>query len=407
MNILYISCLCSKAKYAEIFNNSKEKPGQQIQKYHRLMTEGLSKCENTKVTIISGLPVSRAATRKIYFKKQLECKNNISYIYLPFINLPICRHLALFISCFFSTLNFCIKNKDVIIICDILNISVSIGAILASKLSRVRSIGIVTDAPNFLDPNNKKKSNILRKSLMNIIRKINNNILNYVDSYVFLTEQMNELINGKQKPYVILEGQVDINMQNVYNSIENKYVKKICLYAGALKSIYGLDNLTEAFIKANIDGAELHIYGSGSFEEELKSICRKHKNIKYFGVVTNDVVVKEQLKATLLLNPRPTNEEFTKYSFPSKNMEYMVSGTPILTTKLPGMPQEYYPYIYLFDDETVEGMIKSIEYVLSKDSMELYIKGFKAKEFVLREKNNIKQAQKIIEMILTKGLMVK
>ena len=34
----------------------------------------------------------------------------------------------------------------------------------------------------------------------------------------------------------------------------------------------------------------------------------------------NDRVVEEQLRATLLVNPRPTTEAFTKYSFPSKNM---------------------------------------------------------------------------------------
>jgi hypothetical protein len=34
----------------------------------------------------------------------------------------------------------------------------------------------------------------------------------------------------------------------------------------------------------------------------------------------NDRVVEEQLRATLLVNPRPTAEAFTKYSFPSKNM---------------------------------------------------------------------------------------
>ena len=34
----------------------------------------------------------------------------------------------------------------------------------------------------------------------------------------------------------------------------------------------------------------------------------------------NDRVVEEQLRATLLVNPRPTAEAFTKYSFPSRNM---------------------------------------------------------------------------------------
>ena len=78
-------------------------------------------------------------------------------------------------------------------------------------------------------------------------------------------------------------------------------------------------------------------------------------NVKPFDFDWNDFDPSIVI-ATLLINPRFSNEEYTKYSFPSKNMEYMASGTPILTTKLPGMPKEYYEYIYLFEEESIEGM---------------------------------------------------
>ena len=102
----------------------------------------------------------------------------------------------------------------------------------------------------------------------------------------------------------------------------------------------------------------------GDFEEELKEICQEHTDIKYFGIVSNDIVVKEQLKATLLVNLRPTNEEYTKYSFPLKNMEYMVSSTPVLTSNLPGMPEEYKKYVYLIEAELVEGLTSTLRVIL-------------------------------------------
>jgi len=210
---------------------------------------------------------------------------------------------------------------------------------------------------------------------------------------------MNNIINKKSKPYIVIEGQVDLTMEQLNNLVENKYSKKICIYAGGLKKKYGLNILVEAFIKANIENAELHLYGNGDYEEELVEICKKYFNIKYFGVKLNDYIVKEEIKATLLINPRPSNEEYTKYSFPSKNMEYMVSGTPILTTKLSGMPKDYYPYVYIIEDETVSGLSKTLENILSKSVYELNAKGKSAKEFVLREKNNNVQTRKILEMI--------
>ena len=165
---------------------------------------------------------------------------------------------------------------------------------------------------------------------------------------------------------------------------------------------YGIKYLTEAFLKADIPYAELHIYGNGDFEEELIEICKTNHNVKYFGVRPNDEVVSNQLKSTLLINPRPTNAEYTKYSFPSKNMEYMVSGTPVLTTKLAGMPEEYYPYVYLIEEETVEGLEKKLAEVLSAHKEELHKKGTISKEWVLKNNNNVKQAEKIIRMLTKK-----
>ena len=131
----------------------------------------------------------------------------------------------------------------------------------------------------------------------------------------------------------------------------------------------------------------------------MKALSEKYDNVIYLGIAPNSEIVKSELRATLLVNPRPTNEEYTKYSFPSKNMEYMASGTPVLTTKLPGMPEEYNEYVYLLEDESAEGVCNALKEILTKPAEELYQKGKEAKEFVVREKNNVKQAEKLISLI--------
>ena len=65
----------------------------------------------------------------------------------------------------------------------------------------------------------------------------------------------------------------------------------------------------------------------------------------------------------------------------------MSSGTPLLTTRLPGMPADYYPYVYLFDDETTEAMTTKLNSVLTKSEEELEEKGKAAKKFVFSKKN--------------------
>ena len=110
-------------------------------------------------------------------------------------------------------------------------------------------------------------------------------------------------------------------------------------------------------------------------------------------------VVEKEMDATLLVNPRPTDEEYVKYSFPSKTMEYMASGTPVLTTRLPGMPAEYYPYVDFIDEETPEGIARALKRVLSRSEGELFSRGMDARAFILKTRNNLVQAEKILDML--------
>ncbi|WP_201319211.1 glycosyltransferase [Paenibacillus sp. EPM92] len=394
MKILYVSSLCSKKEYKKICEIAKSTISQPAQKYHVLMAEGFSLNQNVEVTALSARPISRRVSNRLFWTQKKERENTLTYLYLPFINFPLVRQLMIFIFSFFCTFIWGIKNKKAVIICDVLNMSVSYGALLAGKFLNRHVAGIVTDVPGFFAEDEGEVSIVNRVS-----KKINMILIFSLDSYVLLTEAMNEIVNPELKPYCVIEGQVDVNMLNTNNSLKQKYEQKICMYTGSLNRANGIDILIESFLKANLSNSELHIYGSGDYENEIIAITQKESHIYYHGSVHNDIVINEQLKATLLINPRPTNRLFTKYSFPSKNMEYMVSGTPTLTTKLPGMPKEYYKYVYLIEDETIDGISKTMKEIMSKSKDELHQKGLNAKEFVLREKNNAIQAKKIISMI--------
>lgn len=77
----------------------------------------------------------------------------------------------------------------------------------------------------------------------------------------------------------------------------------------------------------------------------------------------------------------------------------MSTGTPLLTTKLPGIPQDQYPYVYLMDDGSINAIYKGLKNVIDKPRIEIHSFGLAAKAFVLREKNNITQAKKIITIL--------
>ena len=80
-------------------------------------------------------------------------------------------------------------------------------------------------------------------------------------------------------------------------------------------------------------------------------------------------------------------------------MEYMASGTPTLTTKLPGMPEEYYPYVYLLEDESPDGVAEQLKNIFAQPFAERRKKALSARRFVLENKSNIVRAKEILAFL--------
>ena len=386
MNIVYAVTTCSDRTYARLFGEAREKPAFQSQKYHRLLIEGLAK--GAKVDVVANPPVNASLMNTGRIRLPEETEGGAQYHYIPALRNSILRMLAVGFGTFWGTLRY--GKKDSAVVVDCLNRVAALSALLAAKIRRIPCVGIVTDLPDMLSGSSFSK-------------KMANFVIHHCSHYVLLTEAMNGYLNQEGKPYVILEGQSDIAMEAVSPSLEEKLSPRVCLYAGGVRKKYGLQILAEGFLKADLPDAVLHIYGQGDYVEELKALSQKDSRIQYCGMLLSSQVVEKERTASLLINPRPTAEEYVKYSFPSKTMEYMASGTPVLTTRLPGMPKEYYPHVYFIEEETADGVAAALRKVLDHSQETLMEKGELARAFVLRERNNVVQASKILKMLQSKS----
>ena len=386
MRILYGFSNCTDKTFNAIMSESHTMSLQPDQKYHGLMIKGFSK-NGAQLQCLSGLPINRAVTSRILIRYQDEQEGNAHYHYITTLNLPIFRQLMIFCGTFFGVLK-AKKDENTYAVCDCLNLANAYGMTLAARLRKIPVISIVTDLPDM-----ERSSNLLKK--------INNKLFDMTDAFILLTEQMSRRVNKKNKPYIVLEGHVDSEapLPEEQTPYELSDGKKVVLYAGSLKKIYGIGYLVGGFLKAALPDSELHVYGDGDFREELEELSSRHPSVRYMGVKDNSEIVREEQKASLLANPRPIAPEYTKYSFPSKNMEYMVSGAPLLTTKLPGMPPEYEPYVYLIEEETEEGIANDINRILTKPFGERKRLAQSARDFVLRQKSNVVQTKKIMDFL--------
>lgn len=399
MTVVYLSSCCSDAKFEELRKKRITQKLPQAQKYHRLMMEGMASQLDVNLFSISALPINSEWTKKIVFHKEEETVNGVSYIYNTFLNLPILRQATRKIAAFREIKKIYKNNKDLVIVCDILNQSIAMAGRKAGKKYKLPVIGIVTDVPGYTSGARRNSISFYKRKIKEYAEKCAKNTLGKYDAYLFLTQEMNNVINKSDKPYIVLEGHCDSKMQSVDNSIKNKAHPKVIMYAGGIHKEFGIKRMVEAFCETKQNDWELHIYGDGNYQHELKELAIINPKVRYFGVQPNDLIVRKQLEATLLINPRLTDADYVKYSFPSKTMECMASGTPLLTTKLPGMPMEYYKYVYFINDESREGMKKTLESVFDKSEMEMHEFGNNAKRFILNNKTNIIQSKKFIEFI--------
>jgi len=399
MNIIYLSSGLSDKKFSALLEEGKIRDLPQAQKYHSLLVSGLSENDGVRITAISAVPANRSWTKKTVFKRETEWTKRVKYIYEGFINYPFIRQYTLLKSAEKEIKKIYKKKNDIVIIADVLNQSISIAALKCGKKYGIPVIGIVTDVPGYTSGAVRVQKKGIKTRILELADKIGQNNLSKYDGYLLLTEAMNEVVNKQDKPYIVIEGHSDKNMVSVNNEIENKEEPKVIMYAGGLHREYGIEMLTKAFLKGNFEGYKLVIYGDGNYKDELIELSEGNENLEFLGLRPNAEIVKRQLSATLLVNPRPTHQEFVKYSFPSKTMECMASGTPLLTTRLPGMPKEYYDYVKFIDEETEDGILSALSETLTLTEEELFSFGKAAKEFVMKEKTNDVQAKKLLKFI--------
>lgn len=324
-----------------------------------------------------------------YYKGVSPSRNNENVFDCSFINLPIISHLSK-TNAIKKKMKKCLKNDEKYVFIGYAMTPFIVECLIWANKNYKQSISclIIPDLPEYMRLGRKRTS-------FDIIKRISNEVLynkvRRVDSFVFLTKYMNEKEMFKSKPYVVIEG---IAKKTELNKVKNE---SMVLYTGTLDYKYGIRELVDSFIEIKNNKVKLTICGSGDQEEYIKNMSLKDKRIDFRGVITQEECIVLQQKALFLVNPRSSKELYTKYSFPSKTLEYMCSGRPVLTYKLPGIPQEYDNYLFYVED--YDSFTMALEVISRIPFDQLKDKGEKAYKFVQNKKNGLIQAEKIKIML--------
>lgn len=386
------SCLSNRL-HQRLYQQYGLTSGFAVQKYYKMLENGLAE-NGIEIKALSIIPIPRREAPFAFKRYPAEEEQNVSYHYVPYIRSGPLYHtflvFYLFAKVFWWSL---LHRRSGAVLCDVLMPAVCIGTSLGASFAGIRRIALATDMP-WMDSNRSlhyKELNVWGRWQMRRIPRFS--------AYVVLTHDADAKLNPLGKPSVIIEGFVDAASAESAPVPHRNPESRIILYAGGLNEKYGIACLCEAFLRLPDPDLRLVLYGDGPYVTALQELQRQDPRIIYKGTASNETVVDAERSADLLVNPRFSKEEYTFYSFPSKNLEYMSSGTPLVTTRLRGLPEEHLPFVYTFDEETVEGYASTLSDLLSRSREELSEQGKKAREWVLTSRNARVQVGKIVRMI--------
>ena len=397
MNILCLMGLFPEEYEEEILKSSLSGMQNAANKLQWAIVEGLNHQDGAQISILNSLFIGSYPRkyRKAVIPSFPFCVNgkeqgrNVGFLNLPFVKyFSKYRGLKKQIDQWVKGQAECEK---VVIAYAMTSPVVELLHYIKKKYPEVKCILFVPDLPEYMDVTNKSLAYSAVKKLH--ISHLRRNI-GKIDGYVFLTEYMKEWFD-RDVCYTVVEG---IYKENRVSSETEATRENVILYAGGLSEQYGVLELVEAFLHTKEKDWKLELVGDGPLLPTLKQMANDHDCLLIRGLLPNSEVLRRQKQVSILVNPRKGGQTFTKYSFPSKTIEYLASGTPMVGYRLPGIPDEYFKHIYEADpvDHGLEACLKKVM-LLSEQERNQF--GLSAQHFIQKEKNAKKQCSKIVKLI--------
>lgn len=411
MKYIFCSSIYDMQDYEKLTSKCKIPLSLADHNLNRNIILGLDEATGEPVTLINNVQIpSYPSYPRIFFrKKKWSHTPGAKDIHCGFINLPVLKHISRFHTTY-REIKKAVSTQGTVLCVDgqhtepspvlLLTYDVRLGIALAMnrakrKFPHIRTCIVMPDVPTEVLAASTGgkisfKAKMWAKVKMRFIRRF--------DSYVFVAEPMKEVVDVSKKPYTVVEG--------IYNNhqpplAEPTTDKKVIFYSGQLNPAYGMENLLEAFINLYEDHKDMQLWlcGNGRLVPKIRELAEACPGIQFFGYVSGERVRQLQAEATVLVNPRQNVGGLTRFSFPSKTMEYLASGRPVLGYRLDGIPREYDDYIQYVEDNSIKALQDKLLEICSLSAEKRREIGEKSRKFILENKNPKKQCAKIVTML--------
>lgn len=334
---------CVGDRYFERFSRDDPFPQVAAYKLESRILEALG-VAGVHVSTVASIAVSTFPKHaRIWFPfSVVDREGGAKGIVLPLINLPGLKMCVRFLGALYGLVRMGWSADGLLVYAA--HSPNLLAAFLYSKFFAKPYYVYVPDLPSYMDMG--LKVSWLRRCLKRVDSVLLDWLLCSSSGLLVVSKAMVEdNVSWSRKPFMVLEGVSDNCPLARKGEVS---VRGPIFYSGGVNKAYGIVELVEGYLSSGVS-CDLVICGRGDLEAYLKDMSMRHASIKYLGYVSPSHVAELQSGASLLVLTRDPAQSYTRYSFPSKLLEYVAAGIPVLSTRLEGIPVEYFDYINIID----------------------------------------------------------
>jgi len=363
------------------------------------ITMSLAKMKNT--TFVSLQPIPSFPYGRLFIPmRHVTLDREKTIIMLPTINLKLIKNFIWNIICFIYVLKWAFINRHEqrnILVYNIYLPSIS-SLFKVSKITKSKLFAILYDLG--VPP---KRLGLSRLTMWayKIGEKKAKKYLPKISGRIVINENI-ATNYAPNEDYILVDGgindQVKSHLFPLAKSTKSKFT---FVLAGMLWDQNGTKLVLE-MLKAYPDlDVSIVFAGRGMDVPLIEDASVNDSRIKYAGSLTLNELFKLYEEADVLLNLRI--EEDVDFHFPSKLLEYMVTGRHVISTPIAHAERDYGEYITFVKDITPDGLYMAIKEVIARKKETLYKTGLRAREFMLKYKNWGYQTSRIYDYIKSKN----
>ena len=353
MNILVFSSAMRENDFSLYQEEAKIKPNPSNQNFYYKLIKTLA--INNTVSVVSHRPLAKGMFKRGYLESDTKIDGNIKFYYTnnrsdklfkvfkekQYIENAARQAIEDFLS------------HDFIIVTDTLRLNLLKAAKKIAKLYDVKIVGMLTD-----NPYNLSNGPVYVKQYL--VQQASD-----LDGYLSLTNGLVQIYNENARSYVF-EGLVSEENEGKKDPIFNYFY-----FGGSLYERYGVKTLVDAFHNSNIK-AKLVLAGSGPLDSYIEQLANDDYRILYLNQLSKEKNIAYMRNSIANINPRPLDLKMDNESVPSKLLEYLSIGTPVISTKFPRLYSTFKDDVHWIDGNTVDAMKIALEsYDISKQEEHL------------------------------------